>query len=502
MFAKIRSAATQTLVYSIGNLAAKLTGFILLPLYTSHLSIAEYGTLGLLETLGQFLAATLAISLPTALLRWISTEKDENKRKSIVFTTLISLFTILVLFNSIAIPLRNYFSLLLFERTDFGLYISLLFLSMSFDVLNLVVLNLIRFHEKPGLYIIINTVKLALILGLNIYFIAGLGMGVEGVILGQLIGSVALNVISMVFLFRNMLPRFNRTAFKEMIRYGFPLIFTNVSALILALGDRFIIEEFLGLDDLGLYTMGYRIAGFINVFILQSFQLGFLPIAYKMFEEKDARRFFSKVLTYFVLLLLIAALFLSLFAREAIMLFSPNNHSYWAAYAVVPLISLSFVFKGMQYYFSLGLHYAKQTGYNAMIVMVSAVVSLGLNFLLIPRIGIIGSAISINIATIVMMVLYYHYSQKFYKISFEIKRMGMLFLISGVLFFIAMIIPEMGFWLGIIVKLILFSTFPVLLWFSGFLETDEKKRLSLFWLQWRNPVHWASNFRELINRKS
>lgn len=502
MFERIRSAAAQTVIYSIGNLAAKLTGFILLPLYTAHLSTAEYGTLGLLETLGQFLAATLAVSLPTALLRWVATEKNETKRKSIVFTTLISLTTILIIFNSIAIPLRDSISLWLFDRTDFSLYLSLLFLSMSFDVLNLVVLNLIRFHEKPGLYILINSIKLALILILNIYFITGLGMGVEGVILGQLIGSIALNVFSMVFLFRNITARFDWSAFKGMLKYGFPLIFTNISALVLALGDRFIIEEFLGLKDLGLYTMGYRIAGFINVFILQSFQLGFLPIAYKMFEEKDAKRFFSKVFTYFVLALLVSALFLSMFAKEAIMLFSPTNTDYWAAYAVVPLISLSFVFKGMQYYFSLGLHYTKQTSYNAGIVIVSALVSIGLNFILIPKIGIMGSAISINIATIVMMALYYYFSQRFYAIKFEFKRIAILFLICCFLFILGYLTSFWGIIISFTLKLILFASLPLILWICGFFESDEKHRLTVFWLHWRNPLQWKKNIDQILKRKA
>ncbi len=496
MLKNLKTASTHTVIYAFGNLSAKLTGFILLPLYTSNISVADYGTLGLIETVSQFLSAFLAFSLPTALLRWSSSEKSIQSQKSIVFTVLIASLGILGVFNLIAYPLTGVLNkLLVWDDPRFAFYLMLSFPVISFDILNLLVLNLLRFHERPGLYIIINTIKLALILSLNVYFIAYQGRGVDGIILSQFIGSLALNLLSLPFLIRNLVPKFNFKLLKEMMAYGFPLVFASVSALVLSLGDRFVIDFFLTKEDLGVYTLGYRIGGVINVFILQSFQLGFLPFAYKMHEAGDSSRFFAKVLTYFTFVLVLSALALSVFARETIITFAPDNAGYWSAYIVVPLISLSFVIKGLQYYFSLGLHYVKRTSYNAWIVIVSAVVSLGLNFILIPVIGIMGAAITINIATLVMAWLYLHYSQKFYPIPFEYRRIGLLFVVGFVLFGLALLAQKLGWWPGIIVKTGLLVAFPFVLYFVGFFESIELLRLKQGWQKWRHPSKWILNLK-------
>jgi len=419
------------------------------------------------------LVAILGISLPTAMLRWCSTEKEGEKVKSVVFTTFSSITAILIIFNLLMFPMSSGFSQLVLDSSEYSLYFNLLFLSLSFDLLNLVVLNLIRFHEKPVFYSIINSVKLVAILVLNIYFLTVMKMGVEGIILGQLIGSVLLSLFSIPFVFKNINFRFSWPVFKAMVKFGFPLIFTTISALLLSMGDRFIIPLYLSRSDLGVYTLGYKMGGIINMFILQSFQLGFLPIAFKMFEDKDAKRFFSKVLTYFSVVLIVAALGLSLFAKELIILFSTSNSDYWAAFVVVPLISFSFVIKGWQYYFSLGLFYVKRTSYNAYIVMLCAALSLGLNFLLIPEFGIMGAAITINIANLVMAILYYLVSQRFYPINFEFSRIFKIFITGAVLYGLSFFAGVSSFWIGVLIKTLLFAAFPVALYFLRFFDEAE-----------------------------
>lgn len=57
--------------------------------------------------------------------------------------------------------------------------------------------------------------------------------------------------------------------------YGFPLIFSALSTLLFTMGDRYFITYFLSYSALGIYSLGYKLASVLNVFIIQSFQLGF-----------------------------------------------------------------------------------------------------------------------------------------------------------------------------------------------------------------------------------
>lgn len=462
----LKKTAWHTAIYSFGNLAAKLTGFLLLPLYAQHLTAAEYGVFGLLETIWQLLIAMLSLSIPTAIMRWCSDDKNFQSKKTIVSTAIFSLLLILFSFNILSLPFLEHLSYAFFETSEYKNFLLLVFISLSFDILNLLVLNLIRLEEKPFQYIILNVVKLTVILLLNIYLIAYKGYGVLGMILGQLIGNVIFSIGSVYILLKYISFRFSKTLFREMISYGFPLIFTNVSAIVLSIGDRFFIKHFLSFEDLGIYSLGYKIGGIINVFIVQSFQLGFLPIAYKMYNQPDAKYFFQKVLDYFVVVLVLSTLLLSAFSKELITLLSPENSKFREAHVVVPLIAFSFIIKGVQYFFSLGLHYVKKTSYNAWIVIISSGVSIGLNYYLIPKLGIIGSAVSINIATLLMAILYYYFSQKMYYIPYNFKKITLTVSISVMAYMICNYIDTINISMSLYFKF--FIIFIVLVSFQLF----------------------------------
>ena len=478
MFDKFRLSVKQVFIYSLGNIFSKLVGFVLLPLYSQHISISDYSSLILIEPIWQLLSAVLSFSLPTALLRWLAPEKDPKRQGSMVFTTLMALVFILLAFNLLAFPFNAWLNHRgVYGDSQFKLYLDISFLLVTFDVLNLLVLSLLRFHEKPWQYIILNTLKLTVNLGLNVYFIVGRGMGVEAILLSQLIASFLLNVFSFPFLLKHLVPKFESGPLKEMLRYGFPLIFTSISAIILSLGDRYVVQHFLTLSDTGVYGIGYKFGGVINMFIIQSFQLGFLPIAYKMLEDAEAKRFFSRIFTYYFGILMISAFALSIFSHEIVAIFTLGNVDYMRAYVVIPLISFGFVLKGAQTYFSFGLHYVKKTKFNAWIVMLCAIFSIGMNILLVPKMGIYGAALIMLVSNGLLAIFFYFFSQKFYYIHFEGIRLAKVLITGLSLFAIGYFVPVGNLLASILFKLLLLIAFPLILYLLKFFNVDEINRL-------------------------
>ena len=169
MFDKVKLSTQQVLIYSIGNIATKMAGFVLLPLIAHNVSVDQYGALVMLEPTWQLLSAFLALSLPSALLRWLAPEKDLSKQKEIIFTVVMALIGILVVFNLIAYPINRWLgSLGAYSYEQFDTYLAYSFPLVSFDILNLVVLSMLRFHERPVFYIILNLVKLTVNIVLNV----------------------------------------------------------------------------------------------------------------------------------------------------------------------------------------------------------------------------------------------------------------------------------------------------------------------------------------------
>lgn len=217
-----------------------------------------------------------------------------------------------------------------------------------------------------------------------------------------------------------------------------------------------------------------------------------------MFDKEGAKDFFAKVLTYFVFVLFMAALIISFFSKEVIILFASNT-DYYIAYTVVPLLSLGFILRGTNYVFSLSLHYVKRTKFNAYIISSAALVNIILNFALIPYFGIYGAAITTIISNYVMVQLFYYYAQKFYPVKYELKRVFMLFFIGLIWLLVGYLIDTRlnYFWLAILFKLVLLIAFPFILKLTGFYQKTETDTIAKIWKSWRDPRKLKENLKRL-----
>ncbi len=500
MLNNLKHTVKHTTIYSLGNISIKIIGLILLPLYTTHLTTSEYGILAILETTNQFLVSVFNMRLAVAMMRWWADAKTAKEKKIIIFNTFFPLLLVVLVFNAILQPFDYIFSDVFFGHQNYTNYFTLLFIWTSLEIFNETALSLIRLKEKSGFFALLSILKFTSILGLNIYFIVVLNYGITGIILSQVIGSALALVITIPMILKNILWKFDFVIFKEMFNYSFPLILSGVFNLILTLSDRYIIKLLIDYSQVGIYSLGYKLAGVINVFIVRSFQMSFMPIAFKMYKEKHAPRFFSKVLNYYTLILVVAVLVLSFFSKEVLMIFSPNNRDFWAAYTIVPIISVTFVFNGMKYIFQLGLHFEKKTKYNAYIVMIGAIVNIGLNFALIPLINIYGAAAASTITSLIVTILYYKYSQRFYKIEYEIPKIIKIMVVAVVLYFASFITYYTNILFGIVIKIGLLASFPFLLYFWNFFEDIELLRIKQAWKKWKNPFSWKRHFQEIINK--
>ena len=462
---ELKNTAKHTIIYSFGNLSVKIIGLILLPLYTSKLSVSDYGKLGLLEVTAQFMIVVFGLNIYTAMIRWCSDSVYKEKKKSIVFTSFVSLITVLIALNICLIPLREKLSELYFQSNAYSIIFLLVFCTVSLEILNNLILNLLRMEEESLKYIIFIIIKLVVVLAFNIYFVAFLQIGVKGIFLSQCIGNGMIFIVNLQYIFKKMEIRFQPKILKEMIFYSIPLIFSSVSIMLLSMGDRFYIKYFLDDEQVGIYSLAYKIAGVLNMILVQSFSLSFLPIAYKMLGNDNAKEFYKNVYHYYSITLLIFAFLISLFSKEVLEIFTAN-HDYVSAHKIVPILCLTFVFKGLQNVFALGFHYIKQTKFNAYIVFIGLILNFGLNILLIPKIGIWGASIATVISSFVNMSLFYFLVQKKYYVGYEVKIFWQSFLIFTTLYFISLSF-QYHIFLNAAIKILLFlSSLSLLILFK------------------------------------
>lgn len=479
MIRDLKRTFNQTFIYSLGNILPKLVGFILLPLFTDKLSTYEFGVLALLQATSQILIGVFGFNIHTAMLRWLAIKSEANYQKSIVFTASISTLIISLIMCAAMIPFSSSISVLLFGHERFKIFIALLVISSSLGILNNIPLNILRYHEKAAKYILASVVKFVFILFFNFYFLLTFNLGINGILIAEIIGGFILIIQTLSYTLKKLNLSFNYKASKEMFAYGFPLIFSTASTLFLSLSDRYILAHFINESSVGIYSLGSKIAGFINVFIIQSFQLGFLPIAFKKLGDDNAKRFFTKVFTYFNLVLIFSALSLSLFSKEIVTTFASNNE-YWDAYKVIPLLSFAYIFKGSQYIISLGFHYTQKTDYNAYIVLFAAIINVLLNIILIPLISMIGAAWAFFISNLFLLGITNFYSQKLFPVKYEFSKLFKMFCLSIAIYLFIYKLDITDFYLSVPIKLLTLLIFPVLLFPLNFYEKIELETIRSF----------------------
>ncbi|MCK4747413.1 MAG: hypothetical protein KAT15_10270, partial [Bacteroidales bacterium] len=143
MFDNLKKALKTTVIYSIGNLASKLLGLILIPLYTDKLTVSEYGILGMLEITSQIFTAFLGMSLYNAFFRWYWDKQFLGKQKSMFFTIIVFVLSTSLLLNVLFLPLHSQISNLIVNSPDYGYLIMLILLISGLDALALVTNTLI-----------------------------------------------------------------------------------------------------------------------------------------------------------------------------------------------------------------------------------------------------------------------------------------------------------------------------------------------------------------------
>ena len=492
MLNRIKQTIKHSIIYGFGNISTKIVGFILLPIYASHIPIDEYGKLAILEAFGQLLIAVFSLRIPTAIMRWLAENKNENERKSIVFSGIcLVLLSISFLFIGMYTT-KSAIADHLLGTPYLTNYIFILSITISFSIFNQISFQLFRFFEKPVQYVLITVTRLLIVLSMSILLILHYNYGILGVLISQMIGSIFVFCLSIPMVIKNSNFKISVKFTVEMFQYSWPLIFSTLSVMVLSIGDKFILKKYCGFDEVGVYSLGYKIASVINMFVIQPFETGYLPIAFKMCNSEDGPRFFSKILTYFSIALLLTIMIISFFSKELIILLT-NNPAYISAYSIIPVISFLFLTKGFQYVFSIGIHCAKKTKYNFFIVTIGTIINLTLNVIFIPIWGRFAAAFTSIFSGIIIAVLYYIYAQKYYPVQYEISKIIKMIIISIGLLFLALYPIQIPLYLNILKKCVLLAIFPIILFLFNFFEPIEILRLKQSWNKWKNPGSWIKN---------
>lgn len=427
----------QTAIYGLATVLPRMFSFLLVPLYTDLLPKTEYGKVSIIFAWMIFFNVILAYGMETAFFRFYN--KEPNK-KAVVETSMVSVFWSSISFLFLALLFRNNVADWLGIDSQ---YITYTIWILALDALVIIPFSKLRVNQKPLTYAVIKIGNVLVNLILTVVFLVFIPMLIKANPHGFLhsvyvdnfqIGYIFLaNIIASLLTFVALFPDYvylnwmiDSKLWKQMMRYGMPIMVAGIAFAINEQFDKILLSKLLPVtiaeSEVGVYSACYKL-GLFMVLYRTAYTLGIEPFFFSHADDKNAPKTYAMVTKYFVIfgsfILLSVIVFADLFKQLMI-----RDSSYWVAMKVVPLIILANFFLGIYTNLSIWYKLIDKTYIGAYISLVGAIITLLLNFLLIPSMSYYGSAIATLAAYGSMMFISYYLGNKYYPIPYDLKKIS------------------------------------------------------------------------------
>ena len=427
--------------YGLGNLFVRALSFLLLPLYSNLLNTKSFGDYSLLMSVYAVALVIYQFGMFGALNKFFIEEKSEEKRKLIFSSILNSIFIISLLVTGILWISASEISKAIFGTAEFSSILVLLFFSILFETLCSYIFYLLKTMELAKMAVSYSAAGGVLNLILNVVFVYYLKLGVTGIIYAQLISGFILFILLFSLMRGNYLFRIDKVILKAVIRFSIPLVLANLLTAGNNVADRFILNILSGREVVGVYSFSYRIAMIMNLFIA-SFTTAWSPHSLNLFYSSDYKTTFGKTLNKLVALSCVLLLVVSLFAPYLFNFhlfgFSFFNTSYRGGIVIIPLVMTGYIFSGIASFYSVYPSVSNKT-YHILISDLGAfIINVGLNILLIPRLGMTGAAFATLTGFVFAAAYLFVISRKIIVIDYQAKELIVTILIALILLFIGL----------------------------------------------------------------
>ncbi len=468
------SLSGSTAWYGLGNLFIRSVSFLLLPLYSNLITTGEFGSYALIMSLYAIISVLYQAGMQSGLTKFYLQEKLPEKRNEIFSTGLNAILISGAVLTLIVIIFSGKISSIVLNSEKYSELINIIFIALFLETAGNFCLHLLKTKEASKSVVLYSSIAAVINLILNIILVYYLRLSVKGIILSQFFAAIVLLVIVFPAVKKEYTAVINKKVLSGLLSFSYPLILAGLLSSAVDVSDRFILNHFLGSDEVGIYSFSYRIAMVMNVFVI-SFRTAWAPHAINLFYKGQYRnRFgktFNKLLAASFMILLSVGLFAEYLFKTHIGNVNIFNSQYASGVVIIPFILGGYLFGGLSSFYSVYPFVSGKSFHFLIADLLAFAVNILLNFLLIPSFGLIGAAAATTIGIMLSAIYLFIISRKEVKIDYEIKEIlfiaisAILFLIIGIQFkeFILDILLIV-FYLGVIqfltkIKLNKFLTF-------------------------------------------
>lgn len=314
----------KAILYSIGEVIPRALSFLLLPVLTAYITAEEYGIISYTNSAMTFVFVIASLSLNTFLLRHFFLEKNPDKRRDLVG----SVFSFVLIFNLLLLFFQWLLAPFIIDKLGINIpftpYFELAILNNFFDVIAIIPLVLYRVNDNAKSFVVVNITKTILQYVLVFIFLSKFKMGVEGSYMGKLLANLPFLIIYALIIRKYGNFKIDLTIIKSALRFSLPLLPGSIAYILIALSDRLILERYISLNDLGLYSIAFTFALALNV-ITQALYKAIEPVLFKVYNSDSFLETNDKLYKTYLFLIILFAFIISIFSKEVFILFTSRE---------------------------------------------------------------------------------------------------------------------------------------------------------------------------------
>lgn len=390
----------SALVYTLGNFMLRGISFFTIPIFTRILTTQDYGIFSIFSTWVGVLSIFIGLGINGTIGVAKGNMEDDEYREYLSSTLFLATISFAVILAISLIFGGQIGSLINLSKI---LVIILVIQSFCSFIISFITAKY-TFDQEPKKYLMLSFVTTIINVIVSIVLITNMNSEKYiGRILGGLISVLFISLFLYIKELKNGKKLISLKHWKFCLPIAIPIIFHNLSHLILNQADRVMLQQVMGDDSVvGIYSFVYNLAIMLNI-VNMSINSAWVAWYFEALKNKVNEEIEKMAKVYIYIFTALSSMFI-LGAPEVIKILAPKQ--YWGGIKLLPLIILGYYFVflytfGVNYEF-----YKKKTKFIATGTIIAAIVNIGVNAILIPKIGMYGAAIATLVAYIILFIMH------------------------------------------------------------------------------------------------
>lgn len=437
MNAKLARFARESFLYGVGEIASKIAAILIVPILSRIFVPAEYGVIDILNVTYVFALALIDLGVTTGLQKFYY-ERHGEDRRVLVTSAVVGTFLIASLFAAIGIVCAKPIAVFGFGDSALRLPIILAALRLPADAIRQSVMVLFRLDRQPIRFSLFSILSVVLLPTFTLVAVGPLGLGISGVFAGALLSTGVVAVAVSVDQRSRFVAAMDLGVFRRLIGFSAPGVPGDLVREALSMLPRYVLSVYSGLSAVGVFAITDKVARIVNM-VRIAFNRAWNPFAFSNAGAPDEKELYEKTFKVFGFLMLYIAFGIGVMSRPILWLLAPPE--YFVPAYLVAGVCLYYGLNSMVLILSTALYTANRVAQTSYIEFVRLPVFLITAIILVPRYGVPGLVLSLNISVIIYLSVSIAVTKRHFDFSVSSRRLlsvGFLGIVMFELFYAAM----------------------------------------------------------------